>query len=67
MYTCQIKFTVLNEKHDMVYGGIHVEDDDKEYVICGCCGGIFSIDRIEIIERYDNWNDLSNEIMGDEL
>ena len=67
MDTCQIKFRILNEKYDIVYGGIYVEDTNEKYVICGCCGHIFPVDEIEIIKRYDDWNDLSNEIVGDEL
>lgn len=65
MYTYQVKFRVTDCKG--VYGGIYVKDTNNEYVICGCCGHIFPMDEIEIIEQYDNWVDLSNEIVGDEL
>lgn len=55
-------------------GGILTDDDE---IICGCCGGIIPRNVIcmpeekpqeehEIIVKkiYDNWVDLSEEIMG---
>lgn len=67
MNTYQVKFKIVDEKYDIAYGGIYVKDTDNEYVICGCCGHVFFLDEIEIIERYEDWIDLTNEIVGDEL
>lgn len=68
----QCKFyDVANEAY---LGGILTDDNE---IICGCCGGFISKDVIcmpweepqeehEIIVKkiYDNWIDLSEEIMG---
>lgn len=64
MDTYQVKFKILGGKG--IYGGICVEDIDRKYVICGCCGFIFPINEIEIIKRYADWVNLSEEIKGDE-
>lgn len=66
MDTYQVKFRVAGTKG--VYGGIYIDGgrDFDSYVICGCCGFIFNVNQVEIIEQYKNWIDLSKEIMGDE-
>ena len=64
-YTYQVKFKVLNKYDNRIYGGIYVDDTDKKYVICGCCGSVFRIDDVKIINKYDDWANLSEEIMGD--
>lgn len=51
------------------YGGIgvYIEDDDDEElveVICGCCGSVFDLDDIEVVEVYHNWIDLTDTIKG---
>ena len=47
----------------------------EDYIICGCCGGIFYIEDIFdeapeyvqcAIHKYENWVDLSDEIRGGE-
>lgn len=53
------------EGEDNYLGGILVEDGKKSFVICGCCGGTAEMDEIEEIKKYENWVDLSNEIMGE--
>ena len=49
----------------------------RDEIICGCCGGVFSIDDvIEMaresgvncaIHEYREWNDIADEIVGGEL
>ena len=49
----------------------------RDEIICGCCGGVFSInDVIEMarednvncaIHEYHEWNDIADEIVGGEL
>jgi transcription elongation factor Elf1 len=45
-----------------VLGGIQLENGN---VICGCCGGVFEPDEVEIIEVFDHWVDISDEIIGE--
>ena len=71
----QIRFKViapylLNEDEDNIFGGIgeYAEIEDEEIlvrVICGCCGGTFEPEEIEVLDKYDIWVNLSEEIMGD--
>lgn len=63
MFTQQVRFRC--EGDDAYLGGILVEDGEKSFVICGCCGGVFEMDDIEEIQKYENWVDLSNEIIGE--
>lgn len=53
-------------------GGIAYED----YVICVCCGAVNLIEKIEDeapayiknpIHEYSDWNNISEELIGDEL
>ena len=49
----------------------------RDEIICGCCGGVFSIDDVIEMAREDNincaiheyheWNDIADEIVGGEL
>ena len=34
----------------------------NDEVICACCGGIFELDEIEILEEYEDWIDFKYEI-----
>lgn len=61
METKQVKFRVW--PNDAPYGGILV---DNKFVICGCCGGVFGLDEIEILVKYENWVSISDEITGEE-
>lgn len=54
----QIKFRDV----EAVFGGILTDDNT---IICGCCGGTFAKDEVEILEIYNDWVDLSPEIIGD--
>lgn len=42
---------------------------DNGDCICGCCGGIFEADERgetwDIVEMYDAWMNLDEEILGD--
>lgn len=61
----QVKF-IDNEGE--IHGGIakiNCETDKMEYVICGCCGGLFEMDEIKIVRVY-NWIDLDEIILGDD-
>ena len=49
----------------------------RDEIICGCCGGVFSIDDVidmaredgvnYAIHEYHEWNDIADEIVGGEL
>ena len=54
----QIKF----RDDGVILGGILIDDNT---IICGCCGGTFERDEVEILEIYDTWVDLSSTIIGD--
>ena len=69
MYAYQVKFREVNNHHPRAgYGGIRIIDGQnrENYVICGCCGSIFEEGEYKLIEEYDDWNDLSQEILGDD-
>jgi hypothetical protein len=69
----QVKFEVINpslinEDEGNIFGGIAIIGDDGKTitnVICGCCGSVFEPDDIKILERYDDWMDLTEAIVGD--
>lgn len=54
-----------------VLGGLYVftngqsEDKENDYIICGCCGGVFRLEDVESYSIYPNWVDISNEIIGE--
>lgn len=63
MTTKQVKF--LDKNSQEILGGILIDD---ETLICGCCGGVFDRDEwedigIEILKEYNNWANISNEIV----
>jgi Fe2+ or Zn2+ uptake regulation protein len=46
----------------------------QNHIICGCCGGVFSVEdvvdmardnKVEAIRLFKTWVDLSDEIFGD--
>ena len=69
MLTQQVKF--WDDDNKKWFGGIMI---DNEYIICGCCGGVFEIAEIveytpiefQPIYPYENWADLTEEIFGGE-
>lgn len=70
MYFEQVLFritdTSMTDPDDDIYGGIAAFEGNNvlQYVICGCCGGVFEPDSIEILEQYTRWVNLSDEIIG---
>lgn len=60
----QIKF--LDKENNVIHGGIRLDNGD---VICGCCGGLIEADEFndenELLEEYDTWVNLDEEIIGD--
>ena len=40
------------------YAGIAYND----YIICGCCGGVITLEEVEIVKIYSNWQNLSDAI-----
>lgn len=69
----QVKFEVINpdlinEDEGNIFGGIAIIDDNDgtvTNVIYGCCGSVFEPEDIKILERYNNWVDLTETIIGD--
>ena len=62
----QIKFVDYMEPDKKeIHGGILLDNGD---CICGCCGGIFKADERgetwDIVEVYDAWMNLDEEIAG---
>lgn len=57
----QVKFIGLDDTEPR--GGILL---DNGCIICGCCGGLFEPEDYIIIEKYDYWVPLTNEIIGDD-
>ena len=71
MISRQIRYRDLNTGE--IYGGIGLfelcEDwvENLRYIICGCCGAYIDMAdcvSIEIIEIYNTWIDISNDIIG---
>lgn len=61
-----VKQCKFKDKHNNVNGGFLCDfDNGDKYIICGCCGGIFDLNEVEILEIYDNWINLSHEITGE--
>lgn len=50
-----------------ILGGIafYERNHNLKEVICGCCGCTFDPNEVEIIQVYENWINLSDEIIGD--
>lgn len=53
----QVKFREIGEEEYIEYGIAY-----REEVICACCGGIFELNEVEILEVYENWVDFKDEI-----
>lgn len=49
-----------NENQEF-HGGILIDND---YIICGCCGGVFEVKELDVdkIYIYDNWIDIEKII-----
>ena len=70
----QVKFVdnTLPTEEQEILGGIAAykqENENKEpellFVICGCCGGTFEPDEVEIITTYHDWMNLTEAIVGE--
>ena len=64
MTTKQVKF--FDRENQDIHGGILI---NGETLICGCCGGVFVKDEwrdlgITVMEEYEHWANLDEEIMG---
>lgn len=55
----QVRFI---DEENIIHGGIMV---NGEYIICGCCGSVYEVEEVEILDTYDYWVPLSNEIIGE--
>lgn len=64
MFIRQCKF---EDEEGNIFGGIVIDDEnnDYEFVLCGCCGSLFEIQDVKIIEIFDTWVNLSDEIIGE--
>lgn len=66
MYVRQVKFRTEDNPHKW-FGGIMIDD---EYIICGCCGGVYDKYDVAdgtIIEFHPlHWVDISDAIKGDD-
>lgn len=57
----QVKFRPRSE--EMTLGGIW--NTNTQEIICGCCGGVYNHGEIEFIKIYDDWENISDIIMGE--
>ena len=70
MFIEQVKF--YNRTENEWLAGIRVGDtpDDNDFIICGCCGGVFPLDEFDDPDRqiipYEDWVDITEFITGDE-
>ena len=47
------------------YGGLYVSPwEGYHFIICGCCGAILDPKTVKDINFYNEWVDLSGEILG---
>ena len=59
-----------DKENDVRHGGLLTDEGD---IICGCCGGLIPADEIgeecahQIIQIFDTWVNLDEEICGDAL
>ena len=60
METKMVKF--CDPESEFILGGILV---NGEYIICGCCGGVFEVDEVTILKEL-SWINISDDILGDD-
>ena len=48
----------------IVYSGIWNQDRDE--IICGCCGGTIKSGDFVLLHVYDEWLNITDEICGDD-
>lgn len=64
----QVRYKALdNWNSNEILGGIGIYNDDGSLVnvICGCCGAMFEPDEVVVVEEFDHWIDINEEIIGD--
>ncbi len=66
MITMQVRF--YNPDDGVWHGGILVKGaPDGDFIICGCCGGIFPLDEMDSpdfdVVPFSEWVDLNAEIL----
>lgn len=68
----QVKFEIINpdfinEDERNIFGGIAIVNGNETItnVICGCCGGVFEPKDVKILDRYDDWMDLTEAIISE--
>ena len=54
----QVKFCEIGTEEESIEYGIAYNDE----VICACCGGVYELDEVEILEEYEYWVDFKYEI-----
>lgn len=54
----QIKFL---DEDENILGGIAYHD----FIICGCCGGVFEVGDVVIVKAFEQWDDISSDILGE--
>ena len=63
MIAQQVQFNDKNIGEGEMLGGIMV---DNEYIICGCCGGIFEVEEVGKENIFPlKWINISEEIKGE--
>lgn len=65
IFRCPNTDVVESTKEEL--GGIALYEglnEELQSVICGCCGGIFEPDDVEIIRKLE-WLSISQEIIGE--
>ena len=61
----QVRFRPIGE--EAWQGGIYINNNlEDAYIICGCCGHTYELYDVDEYYFYDNWVDLSEDIMGND-
>ena len=67
-FRCPAVDTIEGEKAILggiaVYNGYDFGENHLECVICGCCGGTYKPEDVEILRGLD-WISISDEILGE--
>lgn len=53
------KQCIFKDDDGFTFGGILI---DNEYLICGCCGSVFEVDDVTIVQTDNEWFNISDEI-----
>ncbi len=56
----QVSFLPLGE--EAVLGGIMIHEGENVRIICGCCGGVYEAEDVEIYEEFEDWVNIDEEI-----